>query len=99
MAVLRLAKIKKGSGISFWNRFSAHDISIKMFLVYNVIPSFLVNDVINFKIYLRSPLKQWPTGREKGKMEIQKFEYLENETSFLNETKSNFHSYLRAINW
>ena len=32
-----------------------------------------------------------------GKLEIQKFEYLENEKSFLDEVKSIFHNYLRAI--
>ena len=38
--------------------------------------------------------------REKeGKTEIQKFEYLENEESFLDERKSIFHSYLKAIIW
>ena len=38
--------------------------------------------------------------REKeGKMEIQKFEYLENERSFLEEIKSIFHNYLRTIIW
>ena len=33
----------------------------------------------------------------KGKEKIQKFEYLENEKSFLDETKSIFHSFWRAI--
>ena len=32
-------------------------------------------------------------------MEIQKFEYLENEKSFLDEIKSICHSFCRAINW
>ena len=32
-------------------------------------------------------------------MEIQKFEYLENEKSFLDEIKSIFHSFWRAIFW
>ena len=32
-------------------------------------------------------------------MKIQKFEYLKIEKSFLDETKSIFHSYLRAIAW
>ena len=40
------------------------------------------------------------TDREKnGKMKIQKFEYLENEKSFLDETKNIFHSFWRAIIW
>ena len=33
------------------------------------------------------------------KMEIQKFEYLENENGFLDEIKSIFHNYLKAIIW
>ena len=32
-------------------------------------------------------------------MEIQKLEYLEIEKSFLDEVKSIFHNYLRAIIW
>ena len=39
------------------------------------------------------------TDREKfgkGKLEIQKFEYLDNENSFLDETKSIFHNYLKT---
>ena len=32
-------------------------------------------------------------------MEIQKFEYLEKEKSFLDETKSIFHNYIRTIIW
>ena len=30
---------------------------------------------------------------------MQKFEYLENEKSFLDETRSILHNYLRAIIW
>ena len=36
------------------------------------------------------PLKQWPTGKKEGRTEIQKFECLEDEKSFLNEIKSFF---------
>ena len=35
-------------------------------------------------------LKQWLTEGKKGKTEIQKFEYLENENSFLDEIKNIF---------
>ena len=49
--------------------------------------------IINFKIYLRSTSRQWLTGKKEGKMEIQKFEYLENEKSYLDEIKSIFHSF------
>ena len=32
-------------------------------------------------------------------MELQKFEFLENEKSFLDEVKNIFHRFLRAIIW
>ena len=38
-------------------------------------------------------------GEQEGKMEIQKFEYLEKEKSFLDEIKNIFHSFWRAIVW
>ena len=38
------------------------------------------------------------TGK-KREVEIQKFEYLENGNSFLNEIKSIFHNYVKAIIW
>ena len=44
----------------------------------------------------------WSYGRQvekKGRAEIQKIEYLENEKSFLDEIKSIFHSFWRAIIW
>ena len=36
-------------------------------------------------------------GEKGGK--LQKFKYLDNENSFLDELKSIFHSFRRAINW
>ena len=39
------------------------------------------------------PLKQWLTGKKEGKMKIQKFEYLDNEKSFLDEIKNISHSF------
>ena len=36
---------------------------------------------------------------KKGKTNIQKFEYLENEKSTLDEIKNIFHSLQRAISW
>ena len=38
-------------------------------------------------------LKQRLTGKKEGKEKIQKFEYLENEKSFLDEIKNIFHSF------
>ena len=49
-------------------------------------------------IYLESSFKPM-VDREKlseGKLEIQKIECLENENSFLDETKSIFHNYLKT---
>ena len=37
--------------------------------------------------------------KKKGKIKIQKFEYLENEKSFLDEIRNIFHSFRRAIIW
>ena len=46
------------------------------------------------RFILDQPLKQWLTGGKKeGKMEIQKFEYLENEKSFSHEIENMFHSF------
>ena len=45
------------------------------------------------RFFLDQPLKQWLTGTKRGEDEIQKFEYLENEKSFLDEIKNIFHSY------
>ena len=39
------------------------------------------------------PLKQWLTGEKEGKTKIQKFEYLENKNSFLDEIRNIFHSF------
>ena len=38
-------------------------------------------------------------GEKEGKTEIQKFQYLKNEKSFLGEIKNIVHSFLRAIIW
>ena len=45
------------------------------------------------------PLRQWLTRRKKRGRQIQKFEYLENKKSFLDEIKSIFHSFWRATIW
>ena len=44
------------------------------------------------------PLRQWLTGKKEEETEIQKFEYLNNKKSFLDEINI-FHSYLRAVIW
>ena len=46
------------------------------------------------------PLQAMPyREKKKGRMEMQKYEYLENEKSFLNEIKTIFHFFWRAIIW
>ena len=52
-----------------------------------------MDGIINFKIFLGSTSKAM-AGREKeGKTKIQKFKYLKNEKSFLDEIKNIFHSF------
>ena len=51
------------------------------------------------KIYLRSSSKAMADREKEGKTEIQKFEHLENERSFLDKIKSTFHNNLSAIIW
>ena len=51
------------------------------------------------RFFLNQLLKQWLTGKKEEKMNIQKFEYLENEKSFLDEIKNIFHSFWRTIIW
>ena len=53
----------------------------------------------NFKIYLQSSSIAIADRVKEERMEIQKFEYLENEDSFLDEMKNLFHSFWRAIIW
>ena len=57
----------------------------------------MVDDVINFKIFLGSTSKGMADRGKKGKTKLQKCEYLENEKSFLDELKNIFHSFWRAI--
>ena len=40
---------------------------------------YTIDDIINFAIYLRSSSEAMADREKKGKMEIQKFEYLVNE--------------------
>ena len=45
------------------------------------------------RLIYNHPLKQWSKGMKRGKMEIQKFEYLETKKSFFNEIKNIFHCF------
>ena len=59
-----------------------------------------IGDVINIKIYLWSSSKAVAyRGEKEESREIRKFEYLENEKSILDEIKSIFHNFQKAIIW
>ena len=54
---------------------------------------------LNFRIYLQSSLKQWPTKKKMGKMEIQKSKYLKNQKNSLHAMKRILHDCLQATIW
>ena len=51
------------------------------------------------KIYLRSTTKAMADGEKEGKTKTQKFEYLKNKISFLDEIKDILYSFGRTIIW
>ena len=53
-----------------------------------------IDDIINYSISI-CPFESRKFGKEGKK--LQKFEHLENEKSFSDEIKKNFHSFLKAI--
>ena len=55
-----------------------------------------IHDIINYSTSI-CPFESGKCGKEGKK--LQKFEYLENEKSFLDEIKNIFHSFSRAITW
>ena len=71
-----------------------HLISFSRYQTKCVIKS-LVRPVMTSKTlrFLNQPLKPWLTGKKEGKTNIEKFEYLDNEKSFLDEIKKIFHSF------
>ena len=69
--------------------FSSPDI--KQNVIQFLFRQFMMSQILRF--IFNHPIKQWLTERKKGKMGIQKCEYLENEKSFLDEIKSIFHSF------
>ena len=52
-----------------------------------------------WRFIFNHPRKQWSTGKKELQAKIEKFKYLENENNFLDEIKSIFRNYLRAIIW
>ena len=68
-------------------------------VISNITPANLwkpIHEIINYSISI-CPFESGKCGKEEQK--LQKFEYLENEKSFLDETKNIFHSFSRAITW
>ena len=68
-------------------------------VILKITPSNLckpMHDVINYSTSI-CPFESGKSGKEEKK--IQKFEYLEIENIFLDELKSIFHSFWRAIIW
>ena len=69
---------------------------------FSVIPNVTTANIckpihdINYSISI-CPFESSKCGKEEQK--LQKFEYLENEKSFLDEIKNIFHSFSRAITW
>ena len=55
-----------------------------------------IHDIINYSTSI-CPFESGKCGKEEEK--LQKFEYLENEKSFLDDIKNIFHSFWRAITW
>ena len=68
-------------------------------VIPNITPANLckpIHDIINYSIS-NCPFESGKCGKEEQK--LQKFEYLENEKSLLDEIKNIFHSFSRAITW
>ena len=109
-----LPKLKRSLGLPFGAHF-LNDFSIKNVLSINKVSNFFpsqgakqnvingliqtIDDIMNFKICIKSSSTAMADREKQGKTELQKFEYLENEKSFLVAVKSIFRNYLRAIIW
>ena len=85
-----------------WIKFQCHTLFLSQDIKQNMLLSSYLDKWWCHKLLtfsLNQPLKQWLTRKKEGKMEKQKFEYLENKKSFLDEIKNTFHSFWRAITW
>ena len=78
---------------SLFNTVSMAKVSISYLLSLSIYQTKCVDNAINFKIYFGSSSQGMADREKEGKVEIQKFEYLENEKSFLEEIKNIFHSF------
>ena len=71
----------------------SHLISFSRYQTKCVIKFLFRQLMTSFKIFLRSSSKAMTDGKKEGKRKIQKFKYLNNEKSFLDETKNFFPSF------
>ena len=85
-----------------WTQFQCHNLFPSQDAKQNVLLSSYLDGWWNRKLWDLSSINLWSNsweGKKEGKRERQKCEYLENEKSFLDEIKSIFHSFWRAIIW
>ena len=85
-----------------WTKFQCHNLFLFQDIKRNVLLSSYLDSWWRHKFQDFSCIKLksngWQ-GKKEGQTKIQKFEYLENEKSFLDEIKNIFHCFWRAIIW
>ena len=84
-----------------WPNFHCHTFFLSQYMKHVLLSSYL-DSWWRHKLYDLSwtnLLSNGWQGEKEGNTEIQKFEYLEDKKSFLDEMKKKFHSFWRAIIW
>ena len=85
-----------------WPKFQCHTFFPSQDIKQNVLLSSYLNSWWCHELQDLSSIKLLSNGwqgEKERKVKIQKFEYLENKKSFLDEMKNIFHSFSRAIIW
>ena len=108
----RLAKMKQTQPVRIWNKFRKILLLVMYYLTkFDDVMSngFWVIPKLHCLIYAIQFMTSWiipfsfvifeSTKHAKERKKLRKFEYLENTKSFLDKTKSIFHSFWRAIIW
>ena len=85
-----------------WTKFQCHTLFLSQDIKQNVLLSSHLDSWWHHKLYFFSFINLesngWQRNKER-KTEIQKFEYFENEKSFLDDIKNIFHSFWRTSIW
>ena len=84
-----------------WTKFQCHALFLSQDIKQNVLLSYLDSwwrHKLKDFCWINLKSNCWK-GKKERKTKIQKFEYLENKKSFLDEIKNIFHSFWRAIIW